>query len=432
MNGIQNRVFLPAVPDVEPIIPPTPPQSSALAFRLLILFTVILFLAPQAQFPVLAPFRIAFWTAALACAAYVLDRILHRRRLTVVTREIVLAVSIVGWAVLTVPLSMWPGGSIETLQDQYLKSLTIFWLLANVVTSTRRFRQAAWVLSLMSIPLSLTGINNYVTGTFLEHGDVPLHRIRGYEAALTANPNDLALMLNLLLPLSVALLFTERQTHRRLLLVISIAFSVVAVILTFSRGGFVTLAGIGLLYLWHFRGRPERRWVFAALLLVLVLLPLLPGAYVERIATITDPAADPTGSAEARRRDMGAAVSLVLKHPLVGAGIGNDQLALNEERGPYWTAIHNVYLQYAVDLGIPGLVFFLLILIGCLRRLRTMCDRPASQHANTPVYHFAQGLRIALSAFALAALFHPVAYHFYFYYVAGLAVGLTQAPATRL
>jgi hypothetical protein len=31
-------------------------------------------------------------------------------------------------------------------------------------------------------------------------------------------------------------------------------------------------------------------------------------------------------------------------------------------------------------------------------------------------------IQVSLVAFAVAALFHPSAYHFYFYYVAGLAV----------
>jgi hypothetical protein len=57
---------------------------------------------------------------------------------------------------------------------------------------------------------------------------------------------------------------------------------------------------------------------------------------------------------------------LALMFPTRPAG---DMLALNAVRGDYWVAIHNVDLQYAVDLGLPGLVLFLLLLFGCIRRL---------------------------------------------------------------
>jgi hypothetical protein len=40
---------------------------------------------------------------------------------------------------------------------------------------------------------------------------------------------------------------------------------------------------------------------------------------------------------------------------------------------------------------------------------------------------FAAGVQIALVAFAVAAFFHPIAYQFYFFCVAGLAVAVKNA-----
>ena len=44
--------------------------------------------------------------------------------------------------------------------------------------------------------------------------------------------------------------------------------------------------------------------------------------------------------------------------------------------------------------------------------------------------HFAQGIQISLLTFAVAAVFHPSAYQFYFYYFCGLAVALRTQTAT--
>jgi hypothetical protein len=51
-------------------------------------------------------------------------------------------------------------------------------------------------------------------------------------------------------------------------------------------------------------------------------------------------------------------------------------------------------------------------------------EREGSAHPDLPdLVHLAAALRVSLLAFALAALFHPVGYEFYFYYLGGLAVG---------
>ena len=52
----------------------------------------ILLLAPQAHFPVLAPFRIALVTAGVAAGAHVMERLVRGRPITVLSREMAIAV----------------------------------------------------------------------------------------------------------------------------------------------------------------------------------------------------------------------------------------------------------------------------------------------------------------------------------------------------
>ena len=47
------------------------------------------------------------------------------------------------------------------------------------------------------------------------------------------------------------------------------------------------------------------------------------------------------------------------------------------------------------------------------------------------MFLLAEGIPVSLIAFAVAAFFHPVAYHHYFYYVAGLALA-AKAASERL
>jgi O-antigen ligase len=97
-------------------------------------------------------------------------------------------------------------------------------------------------------------------------------------------------------------------------------------------------------------------------------------------------------------------------------------IALNETRGAFWKAVHNVYLQVAVELGLPGLILFLLFVVGTFKSVRAVLRGTAGDPASSDVFRLADGLYISLIAFAVEALFHPVAYQLYFYYMAGLVV----------
>lgn len=407
----------------KPLVASVPSASSGgpLAFRALMAFSFILLLAPQALFPALRPFRLALLAAVVGITARLVDSLLRGRPLTVGGREMALTAGLVAWAVVTVPLSYWPGGSASFLLDMYFKTVAIFWLLANAVDTLPRLRQMAWGLTWMAVPLALTGLKNFRSGVFIE-ANMPVKRIEGYEAGLTANPNDLALMLNVILPFTVALLAATRNGLVRTLLVAIALLQLACVVATFSRAGFLTLATICAVHLWRLIRRGRGLLAAAALGCVLTAVTVLPEGYLERLATIRDIDADATGSAQARWRDTMAAMRFVTAHPLMGAGVGMNTLALNEVQGDTWMTVHNVYLEYAADLGLPGLALFLLLMFSCWKRARSIRRQAASMPGLGELSRLAEGIEVALLGFAVAAFFYPVAYHFYFYYPAGLVV----------
>lgn len=102
-------------------------------------------------------------------------------------------------------------------------------------------------------------------------------------------------------------------------------------------------------------------------------------------------------------------------------------LALNDERGSTWTAVHNVYLQLGVELGLPGVALFVALVATSLRSARR-AQRAAKRSEDSDLFHLAEGIEVALLAFAVSGLFYPVAYHFYFYLIAGLAAAVGAMP----
>jgi len=395
--------------------------ASPVPFWAVMGFTFILLFAPQSYAPALAPFRIALVTAVIGIVAYLYDQFVHGHPLMMRVREMWITACLVGWAVITIPFSFWPGGSLSFLLDSYFKTLAIFWLLSHTVVTVGRLRYVAWGLSLMGVGLAVIAVGNFLSGAFIP-GTKFVPRVLGNKASLTQNPNDLALMINLILPLSVALFLIYRKPLTRALLLGAILLDAVTVLITYSRGGFLTLATIVTVYLWKLRNQPERSWAWAAIFVALLCVPFLPSSYFDRLGSITDINADRTGSAQERWTDTVTSINYVLAHPIIGAGVGMTTLALNEAHGAVWRVVHNVYLEYAVDLGVPGLILFLLLFIGCLKSAAFVQRRSASVPALRDLYFLAEGIQVSLVAFAVAGQFHPAGYHFYFYYIAGLAV----------
>lgn len=392
-------------------------------FWALMAFTFVLLIAPQSFIPGLARLHIAFIAAALAGMLYVVDRLRKHQPVLGLVHEVKIAICLAVWAIVTTPLSIWPGGSVAFLFSIYIKALVIFWLLGRLVDSESRLRSVAWVLSLIAIPLALSAVRSFFSGGFanqaLSHG---LDRIAGYQASLTGNPNDLALMLNLILPLTIALMFAAHKPAPRILLLAIIGLDVAAIVATYSRGGFLTLGVIIVSYMWLLIRRHQHKLVLLVVALMLASAPLLPSSYLHRLSTITNIEADRTGSAQERWGGSVAAVEYIAFHPLTGAGIGMNVLALNKVRGATWIEVHDIYLVYAVELGVPGLVMFLVLLWGAIKSARTAGRLSAMNMESADLHYLAEGIGVSLIAFAVAAFFYPDAYQFYFYYIAGLAV----------
>ena len=400
------------------------------AFAALVAFTTILLVSPQAWFPAIKSLRVALVAATVAIAAHFAGRMFGQVRALPVRREMAIALALVLWAAITIPLSIWAGGSWAQLTDHLVKAVIFFWLIGTVVTTWRRLERFTWVLALCSIPLAVTALANYQSGVFITHASSSVQRIAGYVggAGLAGNPNDLALMLNLLMPLTGALFVISKRPWLRLIALGALMLSVAAVVVTFSRAGFITLAVIGVA---AFAAMLRRGALGAAVVMVFLVLGafvLTPEKYFNRLATIANIEADTTGSAQGRWDDYFVSLEYIRTHPLTGAGLGQDLLALNETRGrSTWRSVHNAFLQAAVDLGLPGLALLLALLLASFANARRVRRQAARQAGLRDLGVLASGVHLSLLAFTVAAFFHPIAYQFYFFCLAGLAVALVNA-----
>jgi putative inorganic carbon (hco3(-)) transporter len=404
----------------------TADRRHGLAFGLLVFFIFIVFVAPQAMFPVLVPLRLARVSMILALASFLGQR--WSRGLPAITwsRDTRLLAIFVGIAVASIPLSMWPGGSVGLLTDMFGKSLVLYLLTTELLTSVARVWRLVSSTILFCIIVSILALMGYQSGALVEG-----YRLQGGMAGINSNPNDFALTLNLVIPFALALLIGG-SPGRRLLAAGFLVLATAGILFSYSRAGFLTLVFILPCSLLAIVRRPSR-FLVPLLLITVTLFLLLPGDYGDRLLSILDMSKDRSGSSEARWEDAGRALSVIAAHPLLGVGLGMNVLALNEEGGD-WGQVHNVYLEIAAEIGIPGLVAFLALVFYLLRSLRAIRLRLGWSSPHHDLRALAGACETSLLAFCFAALFHPVAYHFYFYFVAGIAAALIRlgtVPAVR-
>jgi O-antigen ligase len=382
-----------------------------LPFWALMFFTGIVLIAPQEMFPVLAPFKPALLSALLAAGVHVADRMSRGTSLTADEPEIRLTLLLFALAVLSVPTSYWPAGSVQTLLDLLGKSLMVFLLLANIVVTPARLRAIVWLLAMGATVPAAVVLHDFV------HGDLVRNRVQGYVSGIASNPNDVALTLNIITPLAVGLALATRRRFQKAVLAAAVALAAAGIVATFSRAGFFYLSTTVVLYLTRLR---RGRRAIVLLLILLIALAFTVDGFVDRIGSSTD--VQHEGSARERWETLFSATSLIMHHPLLGAGIGQSIIALNETGGVRWRNIHNVYLEIAADLGLPALIVYLLLFLRAVRSVMTA--RRALRARGSSLYHLAQGLEISLFGFAVAAMFYPIAYHLFVYYLLGLAVAV--------
>jgi len=223
---------------------------------------------------------------------------------------------------------------------------------------------------------------------------------REFLSTLGLHANDLGRLYAVAYAL-VLFTWSDAASRRlRLALLVALALTAVALILTFSRGAFVALAVVnGLYVLWRFSAKT----VLVAGLAVIAALLFAPGAIFERLASGQGAGLDAISAG----RLNGLWLPLlpeVLRHPVFGNGIGSILWsdAMRSGAGHMVLAVthpHNAYLQAALDMGISGLVLLCAYFAHVWKGLRTLAKDPAVAPALRGFY---QGAAAGLAAILVA------------------------------
>ena len=334
------------------------PQRDVYAFFALTAFGFVMYAVPGAWIPALEPLRLALLTSGVAAGLFALRRLgraepvyFDGARGWALLAFTALAVSSIAW-------SVYPDGS-EEAAIELLKLTAIYLALVNVVTTPRRLTVLAGALVLGSLVTSWGVIQWHAAGVDMVEG------YRSRWVGVYADPNRTAMNVGIVVPLCAAFLARKNGGWLfRALCMLAMGLAVTAIVLTYSRGGFIGLCvGMGL---WVARehGRRVQGAVVAALLFV-SLAVFAPQTFWARNETVGEFHQD--ASAMGRVHAWQVASRISLDRPLLGVGLGGfryawSQYAPPEARRAY--VAHNIFLDVIGELGWLGLAAFLVFAGG--------------------------------------------------------------------
>jgi O-antigen ligase len=269
----------------------------------------------------------------------------------------------------------------------------------------------------------LQAFDSYMKGEFTVKGQ----RIGGSVGGMFGNPNDLATSLDMLLPFAIVLFLMKKGPLRLIYLACAVVIAM-GVVVTFSRGGFLGLLALSAVMLWKL-GRSRRvTTIFAALAIVVVLSVAVPGGFGDRIGSVLDIDSDQTGSAQERWALMQHTANLALRNPVIGVGMGNIHIYSIRE-----LVAHNAYLEVAAELGVLGLIAYLIVILAPMITLRRLERRTAKEPPGPgrDKFYMSIAIQAAIVAYMVCSFFSSIQYQWYVYYVAAYAVALRRIHAAE-
>ena len=398
-----------------------------LAFAGIFLFTLLMYSRPHEIMPgVFGWLPLPKIVAITSILIYVASKLRAGEPLIIWTLEMKMMALLWALGLLFAPVAASPGDSFNVLFDPLIKILIVFAMQITLIDTRSRFRAMLGIMVFCQALYSLSSINTFFSGGYSEMSSFNA-RISGWGEYLS-NPNDVACVLALMAPLSVICALFERGWKRWLFFACA-GVTAVAILFTYSRSGFLALiASCGLLIWKATRGRRVKTLLPVAALAA-VLLVSLPGKYMTRISTIFNPETDSTNSAQERQEHMIRAAKLAIQRPIFGVGMGNFHIyAINEMRA------HNSYLEIAAELGVTGLIAFLVIIFAPMRFLRriereTAADGPWPDLGKHVV---SACLQASFVAFVIYGFFGSIQYDSYLYSLVAFAVAFRRIHATEI
>jgi len=345
-----------------------------------------------------------------------------------------LLLAFTAWTAICVPFSVFVGGSLETLKGVAQATLISAFIIA-FIGNLKEVRHAMYTIALAmgTVAVLSNTIFHATTGLGEE-------RIGLFSSATLQDPNFMSLYLLIGLPFLWLGLTTGKWLTKivfaplLLLAFFSIAQSASRMALFLLMVGFV-------IFLIQSSNKERAFALVGATVLSCVMVPLLPQSTTNRFLTLfkankdeTIESKDAAESAQMRLFLLFRSVELTFKNPLFGVGPGQfmvaeDKLAKAEgrERG-IWYYSHNAYTETSSEVGIVGLVIYLMAMVTAFRGLGSIRKRGPTPEIRA----MARAVQLSFWMVILGGLFLTIGFGGVPFVIMGLAVAFKLAVSAEI
>jgi len=281
------------------------------------------------------------------------------------------------------------GGAVSATMD-WVSVLVMYLLITNLVTSQARFRFVFKLVCLLTLALAVQGIVQSITGFGL--GGKESYKGRVQAIGIFSDPNDLALLINCMFPLTLLTMLESARPSARLIALIFNAVFLYVVILTQSRGGLLSFGVLMIILFARKYGRIVGIAGGGFIMLALVAL----GPRMSSISTNED-------SAYGRVEAWALGLDLFQMRPLFGVGYDNFLEY-------HFRTAHNSFVLCATELGMFGLVPWVMMIYLTIRHSRFIATALRAEGDRRGAL-YAEALEYAMITFTLGAYFLSRTYH---------------------
>lgn len=328
------------------------------------------------------PLHFSFIPLAALYLIWASRRVLWKTPAPISTRGLLPLAGLLGAGVVSVLVAGEPWFAVFDL-FALATSMLIFIYAASEIRELKDLRLVVVLLAGAAAMQAILALAQCLTGSTLGldffRATRTLYGFSGLETltrvgGLVGHPNQLALFFDLLLPLSVSLLFLPMRAGLKFLLLAAVFLEVLALGVTYSRGGIVSsLLAIVFILLFHWSKRIG---------LVRAIFAVLFAAVLSMVVLVTVPNPLQKGLLRTEQTAYGrvplikVALNVIRHHPAFGVGLNNFVYAgrqydqTPEQLISSWNSpVHNLFLFIAGEIGLVGLIFFLIFVISALTAL---------------------------------------------------------------
>lgn len=312
---------------------------------------------------------------------------------------------------ISTPFSYWPAKSFNFMIFQFFSQLVLLFLLVKIARTAADLNKIAWGIV---VSMTFLGIMALMSGG------------ARVSTSSTYDPNDLALVLVIFLPL-FCLMLKNKHGGPRILLMASLVITLMAIMATQSRGGFIGMVTV-LLGVAIKEKMNLVKMVLVGGVIMLAFSNFAPDGYGERISTIFSPGEDYNMTGSAGRIEIWKrGLKLMAENPLLGVGPAAFEVAEGAKHAEgdagKWSAAHNSFVQIATELGITGLILFMMMLVTSIRSLRGLLQELP---ADCELRWLVNSLELGFYGYVTSGFFLSQAYASVLFLLVGLTIAVVR------